>query len=483
MEGMRLPARLLVAWSFLFLAGARADEPVTEATHPAPKLPARLWTEGHSGGISPTAPFSLQSFVKLSRTLGPAVVNISTLQGGGEDGTGPHAKGQGTGFVIEKSGIILTNNHVVERAEEIRVRLSDEREFPAHLLGRDVLTDIAVLKIDVASDLAVCPLGDSDKLQIGEWVMAIGNPFGLDHTVTAGIVSAKGRHDVRPGGSTAGFYDFIQTDASINEGNSGGPLINLHGEVIGINAAINAKAHGIAFAIPINMAKAIVPRLAAQGWAPRSWMGVFPQSVTPGLKRAFGLDSTTGALISEVFPNTPASQVGIVAGDVVTEFDGRPIRHADDLTWLSSIGGAGRTVPISVVHEGKVRRVSITLAPLPSDTGPAPASAKREHESPFGMTVSEITLGIARELRQPDLHGAVVTSVEPESPASQAGVERGDVILRVGEVAVGNLDDYWKAVRAVPHGGMIKLLAQRNENFDAGIPLKARKIWLAFPKR
>jgi serine protease Do len=235
-----------------------------------------LWNEAPAkGGLPANAPINIQSFVKLARTLGPAVVNVVAIQtdeareliAPSSERSRPRGRGQGTGFVIHKSGYILTNAHVIDAADDIRVRLADERELSAKLVGKDERTDIALLKVE-AGDLATAPLGNSDEVQIGEWVVAIGNPFGLDHTVTAGIVSAKGRRDVRPGGATTGYYDFIQTDASINPGNSGGPLINTRGEVIGINTAMNAQAQGIGFAIPINMAKVIAPMLKQYGRAP-----------------------------------------------------------------------------------------------------------------------------------------------------------------------------------------------------------------------
>src|SRR5439155_11539992 len=280
---------------------------------------------------------NLQSFVKLARSLGPAVVNVVALAGSDEaahDAQKPRGKGQGTGFIIHKSGYILTNAHVIESADDIRVRLADERELTARLVGKDERTDIALLKVEAGGELPVAPLGNSDDVQIGEWVVAIGNPFGLDHTVTAGIVSAKGRRDVRPGGSQTGYYDFIQTDASINPGNSGGPLINSRGEVIGINTAMNAQAQGIGFAIPINMAKVIAPLLKLHGRAPRSWLGVYPQSITASLRKAFALGDTKGALISDVVADSPAARAGVVTGDVVSEFDGHVIKRADDLMWL-----------------------------------------------------------------------------------------------------------------------------------------------------
>ena len=389
----------------------------------------------------------------------------------------PHGlgRGQGTGFIIHKSGYVLTNAHVIEGADDIRVRLSDERELSARLIGRDEHTDIALLKVEAGGDLPVAPLGNSDDVQIGEWVIAIGNPFGLDHTVTAGIVSAKGRRDVRPGGSQTGYYDFIQTDASINPGNSGGPLINTRGEVIGINTAMNAQAQGIGFAIPINMAKVIAPMLRQFGKAPRSWMGVYPQSVTINLHE--GVRPARAARRARQRRGRrlaggarPAWQ----PGDVILEFDGHSIKRADDLMWLVATTSAGKHVPMTVNHKGTTSKMEVTLQAAPEEpSAPAPQKLPPGHKSPLGMTVSEISPGIARELGNPQLRGVVVMSVEPESPAVEAGLERGDIIIRVGDAAVGTLDDYAKTVRAINHGDMLRLLVKRD----------GKNTWFAFQKR
>jgi serine protease Do len=435
-----------------------------------------LFSEGHGVGLPANAPINLQSFVKLARSLSPAVVNVVALSSGDEaahDAQKPRGKGQGTGFIIHKSGYILTNSHVIESADDVRVRLADERELTAKVVGKDERTDIALLKID-AGDLPVAPLGNSDDLQIGEWVVAIGNPFGLDHTVTAGIVSAKGRRDVRPGGANTGYYDFIQTDASINPGNSGGPLINTRGEVVGINTAMNAQAQGIGFAIPVNIAKVIAPLLRQYGRAPRSWLGLYPQTMSVQLRKAFGVSDGRGALVADVVADSPADRAGLRTGDVILELDGKPIRRADDLQWLVGTRPAGTRVSLTVARGGKTQKVDASLQAAPDETPQAPsaphANAKK---SPLGITVSEISPSIARELGNPNLTGVVVMLVEPESPAVEAGIERGDLILRVGEAAVANLDDYAKAVRAVPHGQMLKLLCRR----------EGKSFWVAFVKR
>ena len=478
LRGMSLTrASLAVLLSSMFVSSSAGASPGAAAD--------RLWTDSPSRAPV-SAATNMQAFVRLASALGPAVVNIVAISAGDDPRTvlerqlqpegKPHGsgKGQGTGFIIQKNGLVLTNAHVVDGSDDIRVRLADDRELSARLVGRDERTDIALLEIDAGLPLPVAPLGNSDSVQIGEWVIAIGNPFGLDHTVTAGIVSAKGRRDVKPGGANSGFYDFIQTDASINPGNSGGPLINARGEVIGINTAMNAQAQGIGFAIPINMAKVIIPLLRAYGHAPRSWLGVYPQGLTPSLRKAFRTGTHKGALLSDVVPDSPAGQAGLRPGDLVYEFDGQKIVRADDLTWLVATTPAGRRVQLQLVRDGMPAHVEVTLSAAP-DTGEAPPQPKvmPTHRSALGITVSEITAGIARELGNPQLRGVVVMQVEPDSPAIEAGVERGDLVQRVADTDVRTLDDYAKAIRAVPVGQLIRVLLRRD----------GRNTWVAFAKR
>ena len=413
------------------------------------------------------------AFARLARGIGSAVVNISSIapERGSLPASGPRgsSRSQGTGFLINRDGFILTNQHVIDGAVDIHVRLADDREFTARLVGSDAKTDVALLKIDAAGELVAAPLGDSDDIEIGEWVMAIGNPFGLDHTVTVGIVSGKGRRDVRPGGSRAGFYDFIQTDASINVGNSGGPLINAVGEVIGVNTAINAQGQGIAFAIPINMVKTILPSLRDQGRVARSFLGVTPQPVTQQLARAFELPDTRGALLAEVAPGSPAEAAGLVAGEVVIEVDGHPVRRADDLTWLVSTAGAGRKVMLSVRRGAATRRVSATLVADPDEPPRPLPEAEAPRASPLGMMVSELS----PSQRDRGLKGVVVRTLEPGSPASEAGLERGDLLLQVGDAALDGLDDYRRVVGRLPPGALIRVLGRRD----------GRSFWAAFTKR
>jgi len=347
----------------------------------------KLWTE-ISGSAAPTgSPVPTDTIADLAEVLSPAVVHVSTTRIYSTPWFGPQggdpldyffgypyqrqfkSEGLGTGFVINKDGYVLTNNHVVEGAGTIRVILKDKREFDAKLLGASAMADLALLKIDGADGLTVAPLGDSDKLRIGEWVLAIGNPFGLDHTVTAGIVSALGRKDVVPSGHPM-WADFIQTDASINPGNSGGPLINMRGEVIGINAAINRAGQGICFAIPVNMAKQLIPQLA-KGKMERSYLGVLISDVQAVGGAGKG---GSGALISQVGTGSPAEKGGLKPGDVVTHFNGKEVANATDLSWLAATAGVGTKVKLSVVRDGRKLELNATLERHPEDSE-APAEA------------------------------------------------------------------------------------------------------------
>ncbi|MCS6913111.1 MAG: trypsin-like peptidase domain-containing protein [Myxococcales bacterium] len=447
------------------LPAAAGSSPVGEKTL-FPSLGRRL---------PPALPLTQQTFVRLASRIGPAVVHITVLHRMPEKETRRPSREQGTGFIIHPSGYIVTNNHVVDNAQEIRVRLQNERDFTGHLVGGDARTDIALLKIDPGpTALAWAPVGDSDTLQIGEWVVAIGNPFGLDHTVTAGIVSAKGRRDVQPGGQS-GFFDFIQTDASINPGNSGGPLINTRGEVIGINTAINVAGSGIGFAIPINIVKVIVQRLHKHGRVRRSWLGVYPQPITEGLRRAFGLPDRRGALIAEVVSGSPAEEAGIQAGDVILAFDGRPLHRADDLTWLASITEP-RKVTLQVFRHGQKHSVEATLVEA-AEEEPPPPPRPPERPSALGITVSELTPQLARQLGYTGREGLIVMQVDPGSPAMDAGVEQGDVILQVNDRPVHRLAEYAETMHQVQAGQMIRLLVRREER------KVWRNLWVAFPKR
>ena len=422
-----------------------------------------------------SGPLQLQAFVNQASQLGPAVVSVMSWHMVEEGGQRRRSREQGTGFIVNPQGYILTNNHVVEHAAELRVRLQDERELSAQLIGRDERTDIALLKIDAGpAPLSWAQLGNSDEIRIGEWVMAIGNPFGLDHTVTLGIVSAKGRREVQPGNGQ-GFFDFLQTDASINPGNSGGPLVSTRGEVIGINTAINSVGSGIGFAIPSNIARAVAEQLYQRGRVLRSWLGVYPQAVTESLRKSFQLPDRSGALMAEIYDASPAAQAGLQIGDVVVEFNGKPIRRADDLMWLLGLNER-RSVELRVYRGGAVRTLTVQF-PLPAPPAPPPPAPARAPPTALGLTVSELTPSLARQIGYDEGPGLVVMTIEPGSPAMDANVERGDIVLRVGERKVQTLEDYARAMREVERGQLIRLLVRREER------KQWHNLWVAFVRR
>jgi serine protease Do len=439
------------------------------------------------------APLSgLPDFTVLTEKLSPAVVNVSTTSqaeanphmeggpggpfGGGQGNPhefwepferffGPQPRRQfkqrslGSGFIINRDGYILTNNHVIENADEILVKLADEKEYKAKVVGRDAKTDIAVIKIEDAKDLTAVTMGNSDDLKVGEWVMAIGNPFGLEHTVTAGIVSAKGRFIGQ------GPYDnFIQTDASINPGNSGGPLINLKGEVVGINSAIFSRSGGnigIGFAIPINVAKDLLPELEAKGKVTRGWLGVMIQKVTPEIADNFGLKDTKGALVADVMKDGPAQVAGIKVGDVIVEFDGHPVKESNELPMLVARTPVGKAVSVKVVREKRTETLSIKIVEM-KDEETAAAPGK---EQGLGLTVQPLTPEIAESLGlSGEIKGVVVSGVEPGSSADDAGLHRGDIILEVNREPVKDVAGYRKAVKAATKGKSVLLLVRRGEN-------------------
>ncbi|MGH7846561.1 MAG: DegQ family serine endoprotease [Candidatus Binatia bacterium] len=449
--------------------------------------PVRLL--GQSAGIAPTQAAlqaqGLPDFVSLSKKLSPVVVNISTTQvseGGGQNFPSPFGeedpfgefwrkffgnpggprgpfrqRSLGSGFIIDGDGSILTNNHVVENAEKIVVKLSDGREMEAKLVGRDPKTDLAVIKIDAQGDLSVATLGDSDSVDVGEWVVAIGNPFGLDNTITAGIVSAKGRH------IGAGPYDnFIQTDASINPGNSGGPLINLRGEVVGINTAIFSRSGtniGIGFAIPINLAKELVPQLKVKGKVTRGWLGVVIQRVTPDIAESLGVDSSRGALVASVAKEGPAERAGVKVGDVIVEFDGKEIKDSNDLPILVARTPVDRKARLKVVRDKKEVVLTVTIGELKEEEIVAAGKERGE----LGLTVQRLTPQIAESLGLERVEGLVITAVEPGSVGDEAGLRRGDVILEIDRKPLRSLADYRKAIEGARKGKGILFLVRRGE--------------------
>ncbi len=361
----------------------------------------------------------------------------------------------GSGFIINREGYIVTNNHVVENASDIKVSLSDKEEYDAKVIGRDPKTDVALIKIEAKKDLPVVTLGDSSRLRVGEWVMAIGNPFGLGHTVTTGIVSAKGRI------IGAGPYDeFIQTDASINPGNSGGPLFNMNGEVVGINTAIIASGQGIGFAIPINVAKDLLVSLREKGRVVRGWLGVQVQRITPELAKSFGMDRERGALVADVMSDTPAEKAGIERGDVIVEFNGRRIEEMNDLPRAVATTPPNAEVPVKLLRKGQEKVVQVKVAELKEER----VATGGTLEEGLGMTVQELTPEIARNLGVSESKGVIVTNVEDGTPAEEAGLRRGDVILEVNQKKVENLRDYRAALARVGSTESMLLLVRRGSN-------------------
>jgi serine protease Do len=434
-----------------------------------------------------------RTFVDLSKRLSPSVVNIYVTQvvkgdkrpnlpPGMEqwwDFFGPFGpnqrdykrQGQGSGFIVDPKGLVVTNGHVVEGADKIRVKLVDGREFDAKVVGTDTETDVALIRIEKPKDLAAIPLGDSDKVDVGEWVLAIGNPFGFSNTVTAGIVSAKGRQNLGPTQEGPGptYQNFIQTDASINPGNSGGPLINVKGEVIGINTMIAGIGTGIGFAIPINMAKSIVGQLETSGRVTRGWLGVGIQDVTPEMTGTLGLGERKGVLIGDVFADGPAAKAGVQVGDVVVAIDGKPVATAQELQFLVAEKPVGASVAVQALRKGKEKTFDVKLGQRPSrdelakmdEGGPADEGSA----SDLGMTVQTLSPDIAGRLGLEPGQGVVVTNVDPSGNAAEAGLRRGDVVLEANQKPVGDAAAFGMAVKEAPGDSVLLLIQRRARSF------------------
>jgi serine protease Do len=382
---------------------------------------------------------------------------------------GPVRQGAGSGFVIEPRGLVLTNNHVVENAVSIRVRLGDGRTFEARILGRDPLTDLALLRLqDVKEDLPTVALGDSDAMRVGDWVMAIGNPFGLASSVSAGIISARAR-DIQAGP----YDDFLQTDAAINPGNSGGPLFNLAGQVIGINTAIVGGGTGIGFAVPSNMARALLPQLE-KGQVRRGWLGVAVQDLEPDLAKAMKLSRTEGAILTEVSPETPAAEAGLRTEDVVVALDGEPVASSRELTRRVGLLTPGEEVTLTVLREGKERQVALKLGERPDyegvgNTVPASGEAEASRAESLGLALQD-AVGERRPAVQPRFPweglrrggeveplGALVAGVSPGSAADEAGLAPGMVVVEAAGKRVARARDLWAALRDADPGSTLLL--------------------------
>ena len=444
--------------------------------------PTEFWQQG--SGKAAIVPRGVpNSFADLAEGSSPGVVNISaekTITGhpleeffGGmpnfpfpnpEQPLPPRGQKQmvpslGTGFVISKDGYIVTNNHVIEDVEKITVKFNDGKELPATVIGRDPKTDIGLIKVDAKEPLFALPLGDSESVRPGEWVVAIGNPFGLEHTVTAGIVSAKHRNI-----DHGAYDDYIQTDAAINPGNSGGPLLNLSGEVIGINTAINPRANTIGFAVPIDMAKSVLPQLRASGHVTRGWLGVVIQGVSPEIAEELGLEETKGALVSKVIDDGPGAKAGIQRMDVIREFDGRAVDTYDDLPRIVASTPVNKKVDIAVIRDGKrvTLHPQIALLEEPELQKASVTTTPQSGVKSFGMSVQNLSDELADQLGLEDARGVVVTSVDPSGPASEADIRSGDVILEVGRKEVKDVKSLQAALDKADKRAL--LLVRRGEN-------------------
>jgi serine protease Do len=441
---------------------------------------AELWHERPNGSADV---LPLPSLSPLVKEVGKAVLTI-TVEANQSQGQqepmfrgfgfefrlpdmGP-MKGQGSGFLIHESGYALTNHHVIEHAGKITVNVGGSpEEYDAEVVGTDPTTDVALIKLKGKKRWPFIPLGDSDALEVGDFVVAIGNPFGLSQTVSTGIISAEHRRELAPSGRH-GLYDFLQTDASINPGNSGGPLINLKGEVVGINAAVNRAGQGLGFAIPVNLVKQLVPQLEDKGAVSRSWIGVAIQSVAPELAEGFGLDRPRGALVAQVVEDGPAAKAGLLPGDVILSFDGKPIEESSDLPLLAAHAGVGKRVKLGIKRDARDRAITLTLGEMP---GTQPAGGvhgsrdKAQEAGKLGIQIDDLDkrarqqLGLSKAVK-----GALVVDIVPFSPAANGGLKPGDVVTKVNGRKVSSARGFVKLVTRVPSGKLVKLLVRRGKS-------------------
>jgi len=444
--------------------------------------------KGYTSYSTPNVPRQIidtsKAFSEIAGSLSPSVVNISTTKVMKRD-AGPSLEDPffdllnpfrnfkmpkkwkeqslGSGVIVSTDGYLITNNHVVEQADEIRVTLFDKRSFKAKLIGADTKTDIAIVKIE-ADNLRAAQWGDSDKLQVGEFVLAIGNPYGLSHTVTMGIISAVGRANV----GIADYEDFIQTDAAINPGNSGGPLVNIKGQLIGINTAIFSRSggyQGIGFAVPSNMTRLVMNQLVDKGKVTRGWLGVTIQELTPELSQKFGLKNEKGALVGDVAKGSPAEKSGIKRGDIILEYNGKKISDVGNLRNMVAQSKVGSEIPIAILRSGKEYAVKVVIVELPKEIAEAtPGNVPEDSnfEGLSGLTAMELSREIARQLGlHKDEKGVVVVRVEAGSPAEEAGIRKGDVIQEIDRKRIEGLNDYNKAVSGIKPGDAALLFVNR----------------------
>ncbi len=455
--------------------GPDPEKPVS--TYAVPKVPEQLLESG-------------RAFSEIVKAVGPAVVNISTVKVFNQqprerspffsdpffrdffgspfreyrEPRSYKEQSMGSGVIVSPDGLIVTNNHVVKDADEIKVTLFNRKEYLAEIVGTDPKTDLAVIKIE-EKELPTVPWGNSEKLEVGEFVLAIGSPFGLARTVTMGIISATGRANV----GIADYEDFIQTDAAINPGNSGGPLVNIGGELVGINTAIFSRSggyQGIGFAVPSNMAKRVMKQLLKEGRVSRGWFGVTIQDITPEIADHFGLAEVRGALVGDVMPGSPAEKAGIRRGDVVLEFDGKVVDDVSSFRNIVASTTAGSKVSVVLLRNGKKKTVDakITELPIEGHGKLSPRKSKRDlqKDSRLGLSVIGLSRDVQRQLGlPPEEKGVVVVRVDPGSPADEAGLRKGDVIQEVNRQRTLSVRDFDNAVSAGRGGGPLLMFVNR----------------------
>ncbi|MCI0454591.1 MAG: DegQ family serine endoprotease [Candidatus Dadabacteria bacterium] len=423
----------------------------------------------------PILPPALPSFTLLVKKLKPSVVNISTTSVIGDERSfefpSPHGergnpfqklfrgfrqRELGSGFIISEDGYIITNSHVIEKADEIQVTLENEKRYIAKIVGGDSKTDLALLKIDTRDKLTPAMLGNSDKLEIGNWILAIGNPFGLGHTVTAGIVSAKGRIL-----GLGDYDDFIQTDAPINHGNSGGPLFNLEGEVVGVTSTVLTRAQGIGFAVPINFVKQVIEQLRGNGRVERGWLGVVIQDLTPEIAEVMRLPDLEGALVGDVTSGSPADKAGVKKGDVILEFNGQKIKENGELSRGVSTKQPGTEVELKLLRDGMEKTLSVKLG-APSSVSTDMAEVQ-SIQGKLGLTVKELSLDATNRLRVEEDAGVIVTKVDSGSPGGKAGFQIGDVIIEVNRKRIRTSEEYMSMINLIEKGQTTLFLVKRKD--------------------
>jgi serine protease Do len=449
-----------------------AASPITLRIAGSPAIGPANFSEGFSAVVEPLLPavvnISTSKMVKNSQNDSPFFNDPFFRQFFGN----PFGEGQqepkeqrehslGSGVIVNPDGYILTNNHVVDGASDVQVTLSDKRNFKAKIIGTDARTDLAVLKIPT-SGLSSVTLGDSTKAKVGDICLAIGDPFGIGETVTMGIVSAKGRRDLRIEGPE-GYEDFIQTDASINPGNSGGALVNTRGELIGINTAIISNGgggnQGIGFAIPVNMAREIMEQILKTGKVSRGYLGIMIQEVTPDLAKAFNLPTAEGALVGDVTPDSPGAKAGLQKGDVVTALNGQPVSDYSDLRLRIAQSAPGTVVHMTVLRNGQKQEITATLGEFPEKTQTAENQQEGQSSEMEGVQVENLTADMAQQLNVPaGTHGVVITSVDPNSTAAESGLQRGDIIQEVNRKPVANVEQFRTTLRTAGNQPLLLLV-------------------------